>query len=827
MRKKLWWGILFLFLIGSIGLLFVFSQTPPPGQLAPLNPEFVKVMEQIKSGTFKWSENYGYLPSPLDVSYYKSAVIDDPTIHVGYPASYDLRTVNKLTAVRDQGGCGSCWAFGAFGSLESSLMPAESRNFSEIHMARYHGFDWTECNGGNTSLSAAYLSRWGGPYNEVDYPYPYASLPGDELSLLQKHVRQVCWLPARAYAADNDWIKFFLTSGAGGAVTFAFGWNASYYNATNKAFYYPTAVSANHEICIVGWDDNYPASNFNSAPPGNGAFLCRNSWGASWGDGGYFWMSYYNGTITDMAVFCNATNTSDFKTIYSYDPFGATGGLNLGSTTGWAANVFTAASSDPLKAIGVRCNDTCNFWYYVYKNPTAGNPVSGTLVVSGNVGLSMAAYYVVPFTPVALTTGNTFSVVVKYVNNSYSYPIPLEGYVSGYTSAATNAAGQSYYSPDGTNWTDCYSLYSNNYKFNCCLKAFTGAGIQNVKNDFNGDGKEEILWRNNGSTGQNAVWFLGTTPASPELQTAAVGAMKMLGAPMASHNPGLAAPPVFPPDNKLSARAQGEGMSFAAQEGVAFTARTGSWNPITSQPVRTQSIRTLSTPAGGTSIQSIPTTGYSFLNTLTDLNWQIVGTGDFNEEGKLDILWRNVATGQNAIWFMNGLTYVGYTYIYSITDLNWKIVGTGDFNGDGKVDILWRNASTGQNAIWFMNAALFYAYAYLTSVTDLNWKIVATGDFNGDGKVDILFWNGSTGKMVVWYMNGATYLGFDYLDSYVADTNWRIAGVGDFNMDQKPDIIWRNASTGQNAIWFLDGAKYQSYQFLDTVSDMNWVIVNR
>jgi hypothetical protein len=53
MRKKLWWGILFLFLIGSIGLLFVFSQTPPPGQLAPLNPEFVKAMEQIKSGTFK------------------------------------------------------------------------------------------------------------------------------------------------------------------------------------------------------------------------------------------------------------------------------------------------------------------------------------------------------------------------------------------------------------------------------------------------------------------------------------------------------------------------------------------------------------------------------------------------------------------------------------------------------------------------------------------------------------------------------------------------------------------------------------------------------
>ena len=825
MKKQLLWGILFLILAGSIGLLLVYSQTEPTLQLAPLNPEFVKAMEQIKSGTFKWVENYGYLPGPLDVSSYNGSVIDDPTIHVGYPATYDLRTLNRLTPVRDQGGCGDCWAFGAFGSLEPSLMPGESRNFSEIHLARYHGFDWTECYGGNAGIAAAYLARWGGPYNEVDYPYPYASLPGDELSLLQKHIQDIFWLPARTSATDNDRIKAFVTYYE--AVNFAFYWHASYYNATNRAFYSPLAASANHEICIVGWDDNYPASNFNTAPPGNGAFLCRNSWGAGWGDGGYFWMSYYNATITDLAVFYGAMNTSYFKTIYSYDPFGATSAAGYNTATAWAANVFTATSNDPLKGIGVRFNDPCTVYFSVYRNPTPGNPASGTLVGTAGLGASISGYFAFSFSPIALTTGDTFSIVAKYVNNSYLYPVPLEGYISGFTSAATNAAGQSYVSPDGITWADVYAYGGNSNKFNCCLKAFTGTGIQNVKNDFNGDGKDDILWRNNGSTGQNAVWYLGTAPASPEMQTAAGGTVKMLGAPMASRNPGLAAPPVFPPDDGLTARARSEAMRFDAQEGAAFTARTGSWNPTAGRPLQAQSIRTLATPAGGASIQSIPTTGYSFLNTVADLNYQIVGTGDFDGDGGVDILWRNVSTGQNAVWLMNGITYTGYAILNSMTDLTWKIVGTGDFNGDAKVDILWRNTSTGQNAVWCMNGAVYSYYSYLMSVTDLSWKIVGTGDFNGDGKVDILFWNSSTGKIVVWYMNGVLYLGYDYIDSYVADTNYRIAGVGDFNNDQKPDIVWRNYSTGQNAIWFLDGVKYTSCQFLDTISDMNWVIVNR
>jgi hypothetical protein len=73
---------------------------------------------------------------------------------------------------------------------------------------------------------------------------------------------------------------------------------------------------------------------------------------------------------------------------------------------------------------------------------------------------------------------------------------------------------------------------------------------------------------------------------------------------------------------------------------------------------------------------------------VTDQSRKIVGVADFNGDGKPDILWRNISTGENYLWYMNEATYLGTEALYPMTDQNWKIVGTGDFNSDGKADIL-------------------------------------------------------------------------------------------------------------------------------------------
>jgi hypothetical protein len=120
--------------------------------------------------------------------------------------------------------------------------------------------------------------------------------------------------------------------------------------------------------------------------------------------------------------------------------------------------------------------------------------------------------------------------------------------------------------------------------------------------------------------------------------------------------------------------------------------------------------------------------------TVSDPNWKIAGRGDFNGDGKPDILWRNTSNGQNAVWFMDGATVTGFAALNRVADQTWTIVGTGDFNGDGKPDILWRNTSNGQNAVWFMDGVTVTGYAVLHGVADQTWTIVGTGDFNGDGK---------------------------------------------------------------------------------------------
>jgi len=119
-------------------------------------------------------------------------------------------------------------------------------------------------------------------------------------------------------------------------------------------------------------------------------------------------------------------------------------------------------------------------------------------------------------------------------------------------------------------------------------------------------------------------------------------------------------------------------------------------------------------------------------------------------------------------------------------------------------------------------------YLDLLNVAYNRWKVASTSsnpcDFNGDGKTDILWRNKTTGQNVVWFMNGAVYSNYAEL-LQVGDTNWEIVGTGDFNGDGKTDILWRNKTTGQNVVWYMNGAVRSGYSYIDTVADTNWQIV--
>src|SRR5262249_359779 len=145
-----------------------------------------------------------------------------------------------------------------------------------------------------------------------------------------------------------------------------------------------------------------------------------------------------------------------------------------------------------------------------------------------------------------------------------------------------------------------------------------------------------------------------------------------------------------------------------------------------------------------------------YLRTVIDKKWEVKGVGDFDGDGKADILWRHSETGQNYLYPMDG-TAIKPTegFIRTVSDSNWRVAGVGDFDGDGKADIMWRNQQSGENYLYPMNGvAVLATEGYLRSVSDLAWQIAAVGDYDGDGMSDLLWRHSATGQNYLYPMNG-------------------------------------------------------------------------
>ena len=414
----------------------------------------------------------------------------------GFDTSYDLRTLGYVTDVRNQNPYGDCWAYATYGSMESNLKKAgETRDFNEYHMAANHGFDWDvhAGDGGNANIATAYLARWSGPVDE------------NTTAPVQKHVQEMFFLPPATGLNDAVYrnnVKAAIQTY--GALYAGIYWddNAS---KDNYTYYYNTTCGAGgnakscrctmadesscggHAITLVGWDDSVAASKFRSTPPGPGAFIAKNSWGTSDSSGnpigaaGYFYISYYDSSIGgETAVFTVPESTTNYNTVYQYDPLGDTiewGSEGPDRKVQWMSNIFTASAKSYIRAAGFYTTDiTAAYELYIYTGVTAGAPRSGTLAYSATGSFPMAGYHTVVLPGnVMAAAGSRFSLVVKLTNPTYEFPVAIEVPFDDYSSAATASPGQSYYSDDGASWNDLIYYEPNG---NVCLKAY--AGVDNT-----------------------------------------------------------------------------------------------------------------------------------------------------------------------------------------------------------------------------------------------------------------------------------------------------------------------------------------------------------
>jgi len=303
-------------------------------------------------------------------------------------------------------------------------------------------------------------------------------------------------------------------------------------------------------------------------------------------------------------------------------------------------------------------------------------------------------------------------------------------------------------------------------------------------NDFNGDGKSEIYWRNN-QTGINHIW-------------------------------------------RLDGRVQtGWGSVYTEADQAWKVIGSGDFNADGKADVLWRNSTT-----GRLFIQHMD--GYTVLSTsgsvdsLADLAWEVAAVADFDGNGTSDIVWRNVNDGRVTLWTMNGRAPTAAVQIYQERQLSWRIVAPGDFNGDGYPDLLWRNVTTGENFILYLQGTSVAAGSGLiTRVSEQQWQIVAVRDFNADGRDDIYWRNSVSGQNALWLMNGLQVGTLSYVYNEPA-ASWKIVNSGDYNGDGRADLFWRNTSTGQNFVQLYDGTQILATSGYTTqVADQAWQVTGR
>jgi phosphatidylserine/phosphatidylglycerophosphate/cardiolipin synthase-like enzyme len=160
--------------------------------------------------------------------------------------------------------------------------------------------------------------------------------------------------------------------------------------------------------------------------------------------------------------------------------------------------------------------------------------------------------------------------------------------------------------------------------------------------------------------------------------------------------------------------------------------------------------------------------------------WKIRGVGDTNGDRLADLVWQNQADGALAVWFMSGTRVIATQHlsIPRIASRSWQIRALGDTNGDGRADIVWHNGATGELALWFLNGSLVTATHRLSirAVPDLNWRVAGAQDVNGDGMADLL-WQHSGGALASWFLNGTTVVATPMLNpARVTSGSWKVVG---------------------------------------------------
>lgn len=372
-----------------------------------------------KNGTISSGSSYGYAENGLNN---KAENDIDADCAVIYPAKYDPRPAG-VSDIRCQF-LGSCWAYSALAAAESNLIKKgyadSSIDLSEFQLIYFMNHvnidplgnytldtkDTTLTNtelfdkGGSPKAAVSFLSKWTGPVLESQAPViDLCTIPSSEYDAYYEKLnnttlgQELCadssnWHFKGAKYCDYDMehldnIKELIYTYGGVTASYYASASNAYYKYFNDgddaSYYFPYKAAQNHAVELIGWDDNYPASNFVEKPKGNGAWLMKNSWGTNMYDykgtrgSGYFWISYYDKNFSDI-IALEYDSKDTYANMYAYEDTGNLVGNDVTTHMNiFEAKAYGAGSVEKIDGVMTYLAANMPYTLTIYINPIVEN----------------------------------------------------------------------------------------------------------------------------------------------------------------------------------------------------------------------------------------------------------------------------------------------------------------------------------------------------------------------------------------------------------------------------------------------------------------------
>lgn len=383
------------------------------------------------------TSEYGFIPiTGFDVS---EEFVSSPLNRQGiYPTRFNLgEEYGAVTSVKNQGSAGLCWSFSSMAASESNLISMgqadDSLDLSEMYpaWAAYHLGEETYLSnggwidfGGNSMLISSALLYWNGVVDEDVAPFTMDNTASYSLGLSRKHIKNIYFHPD-FYDKEQNFVessvsavKKRLTEGT--AIDVCWLYNENRYDEATKSYYCPEFLDSNHQVAIVGWDDEKETAAENP-----GAWLIKNSFGDGWRDQGYAYVSYYDKTLSNPVSY-EFENTQagvhEYTKLYSHTPVSINAISALRSddvNEVFGANVYTVSSDQQIGAAGAFFNEATNYTVRLYTGITVG--ADGTVdwskkkIAAATTGyVDGGGFYTIPFDEsIRITKGSSFAVAVS------------------------------------------------------------------------------------------------------------------------------------------------------------------------------------------------------------------------------------------------------------------------------------------------------------------------------------------------------------------------------------------------------------------------------